>query len=131
MAWTAAIAIGLVVVTLPLVGFGTWATYVDALGAVDPVCGDPDWVNYSVACIIGSTGGLLLSGLALVVAILVGRTALGWTAVVVAIMAPASELHLHYFVLVYVLAWIVVGEVVHQVRDVDSAQLEASATSPN
>jgi hypothetical protein len=131
LVYTTAIAIGLVVVTLPLVGVGSWVTYVAALGAVDPVCGDPHWANYSVACIIGSTGGVLLGGFALVIGILAGRTAIGWAAVVVAIMAPASELHLHYFVLLYILAWIIVAEVVRRVGGRDPGQLEAAAAGPD
>jgi hypothetical protein len=97
-------------VTLPLVGVDSWTTYISAIGRVEPVCFVPDLANYSISCYVSPIGGLVVAAVALGVAVVARRTMIGWTAVVVAIMAPASEMHLHYFGLAYVLVWIVTAE---------------------
>lgn len=118
LAVAAAVGMGIVAATLPLVGLDEWATYASALGKVNPLCGDERWFNASLACAAeGAVGaelarwvGLAAGAVALCVAVAVGRGLVGSVAVTVAILAPASELHLHYFAIVYVLAWIALAE---------------------
>jgi hypothetical protein len=103
--------------TLPLVGLGSWLDYANALASSTPLCGTAR-TNPSFACaiapLVGSglatIVGLLLAGAALVVAFKAGRNIVGMTAVVAAIMLPATELHLHYFAKTFVLALIGMSE---------------------
>ena len=53
MARAGAIAGAICLVTLPLVGIGSWVDYFVALGRSVPLCGDPQWSNASLACALG------------------------------------------------------------------------------
>ena len=106
------IALGICLVTLPLVGIDSWLDYASGLRASVPLCGDPTWVNYSLACqvspMVGPTVakylGLVVAGALTVIAIRAGLTFPGMAAAALAIMAPATELHAHYLALVFVVA---------------------------
>lgn len=110
-----AIAAFICVVTLPLVGLAAWGDYASAASSVEPLC-DSTRANPSVACALVAHIGpgvataisLGLAAVALLVALMAGRTLLGMTAVAAAIMLPAVELHAHYYTLLFVLAVIAV-----------------------
>ena len=106
-----AIAFGICLLTLPLVGVGAWADYVTGLLSSQPLCGDPTWVNLSLACqlapvtglAIAKWTGLVVSAGLILVALRAGRGFVGVCAAGLAILAPATELHAHYFAIVFVL----------------------------
>ena len=106
----AAAAAILFVVTLPLVGLGSWADYVKALSLSEPACGVD--VPVSLACVLKPTLGVSLAKLAGILLALaagigavVARSALvAFGLVVVAWLAPVTDLHFHYLLVVYVLA---------------------------
>jgi hypothetical protein len=114
VAVASAVAVGIAAATLPLVGLGSWADYVGGLHASEPLCGSPDWFNASLACgvgpFVGAAGaksiGLAVGGVLLLVALMAGRSVLGMTAAGLAVMAPATELHGHYFAILHILLWI-------------------------
>ena len=94
--------------TLPIVGLGSWRDLVRELSAAVPDC--YPW-NLSIACALGSSVGitvgtwvgLIVGGLA-ALALLVVRDRF-WMALLaaIAIMAPVTNLHLHYWVVLPVL----------------------------
>ena len=106
-----AIAGAICLVTLPLVGVGAWQDYVVGLLAGEPLCGDPKWVNLSLACqlapIAGPSlakwAGLVVAAVLVLVALRMRRGFVGVTAAGLAILAPATELHGHYLSIVFVL----------------------------
>ena len=116
LGFAASVALAICLLTLPLVGAESWSTYVTALTSVEPACGLDIYFNPSIACLIGTRAGLAIAAVALLVAVVARRKFVAWVAVVIAIMAPASELHLHYFALVYVLLWIGFAEMVQGKR---------------
>jgi hypothetical protein len=109
---TSALVAGVVVlVTLPLVGVSSWTDYVSALRSAEMLCGDPRWFNPSLGCLVepvlGSDvarwAGLIVGGALLLVALRAGRTVVGMSAAALAVIAPATEIHAHYFGLLYML----------------------------
>lgn len=106
---TIAVGMGLAVVTLPLVGIGSWFDYVRALSYSEPACG----VDFpvSLACTIQplvGIGAAKLAGIALALvagglAVVVRPPLLSFSFVAVAWLAPVTDLHSHYLLVVYVL----------------------------
>lgn len=111
----AAIAGMICLITLPLVGVAAWSDYIAGLQASQPLCGDPNWVNLSLACnlspfvgvFVAKWAGLAIAAVLVVLAVRAGPTFLGTTLATGAVLAPATELHAHYFAIVFVL--IVIG----------------------
>lgn len=106
----AAVAAALFVATLPLVGVGSWADYLTALSLSEPACGVD--VPVSLACLLkpmigigpAKLAGILVALAAGVGAIVVRPRLLSFGLVVVAWLAPVTDLHFHYLLVVYVLA---------------------------
>lgn len=100
----------LFVLTLPLVGIDAWFDYIRALSYSEPACG----VDFptSIACTLKPVlgiGAAKLAGIALavvagVLAVIVRPRLLSFALVVVAWLAPVTDLHFHYLLVVYVLA---------------------------
>lgn len=98
------LGIAICVVTLPLVGPSSWASYATGLATSTPLCGDPRWANYSLAChmipIVGAQGakvlGVSLAALLLGLALWRGPSLAGITAAALATVVPATEVHAHY-----------------------------------
>lgn len=107
---TAATAGALFIATLPWVGLHSWADYVKALSLSEPACGVD--VPVSLACVLKPTlgvgpaklAGIVLALVAGIGAIFVRPLVLSFTLVVVAWLAPVTDLHFHYLLVVYVLA---------------------------
>jgi hypothetical protein len=105
----AAIAGGICLITLPLVGVGAWSDYFGGLRATQPLCGI--YPNPSLACglsqLVGigiaKWAGLAIAAVLVLLALRAGPTFLGATLATGAILAPATELHAHYFAIVFVL----------------------------
>lgn len=102
------VAGGLTLVTLPVVGVGSWLDFGTALTGAVPDCSG---FNISIACTLGPTLGL---GAGSLIGIAVGGLAvLGMLAcrqpyllsvlAAIAVMAPANNVHIHYWTIGYVL----------------------------
>jgi hypothetical protein len=110
LAVTAAVAGTLCVVTIPLVGVGSWADYVRALSLSEPACGVD--VPVSLACLLkpilgigpAKLAGILLAVAAGIAAVFVRPPLFAFGLVVAAWLAPVTDLHFHYLLVVYVLA---------------------------
>ena len=96
-------------VTFPLVGLASWADYVKALSLSEPACGTD--VPISIACLLKPIGigpaklaGIVLALAAGIGAVVVRPPLLSFGLVVVAWLAPVTDLHFHYLLVVYVLA---------------------------
>jgi hypothetical protein len=103
--------------TLPLVGVNSWIDYVEGLRASHPLCGDPQWANQALACrlepfvdeAVAKWAGLLAAFACVLLSLRAGPTLLGLTFAAGAILAPATELHAHYWAIVYVLVVIAIA----------------------
>ena len=110
LAAAAAVAGALFVLTLPLVGLASWADYVTALSLSEPACGVD--VPVSLACVLkpiigigpAKLAGMLLALVAGVAALFVRAPFASFGLVVIAWLAPVTDLHFHYLLVVYVLA---------------------------
>ena len=112
----ALVMIAVAVITLPLFTVDTWSHFATALSNAVPNCAPFGIYPYSVACVAGhyvSPSIAKLIGLA----IGVGLTALALVArprlivfalVILAAIAPVSDLHLHTAVYLLVLAWVAI-----------------------
>jgi len=109
---TALVAIALFVVTLPIVGIQSWLDYVTALSYSQPACGEVSlWFPPSVACTLKPVLGVGAAKLAgIVLALVAGGLAVLWRSPLVAFalitfawLAPVTDLHAHYLLVVYVL----------------------------
>jgi hypothetical protein len=116
-------AILLVAITLPLVGLESWPAYLRVIRDGQPVCPN-SILNASIACTLepalslrgGQVVGLVVAvGLVAIGAIL-GPTLLGTAAISAAIMAPAVDLHLHYWSFAWVLLLIAVARIARRRR---------------
>jgi hypothetical protein len=110
---TAAVAVGLFLVTLPLVGWSSWLDYARALSLSQPACGAEPPV--SLACVLQPLVGVALAKLAgIAIAIVAGIVAVltrpplvAFGLLAIAWLAPVTDLHFHYLLVVYV--WFVVA----------------------
>ncbi len=110
LAGAAAVAGALFVLTLPLVGLASWTDYVTALSLSEPACGVD--VPVSLACVLKSIigigpaklAGVLLALVAGIAAVFVRAPLASFGLVVVAWLAPVTDLHFHYLLVTYVLA---------------------------
>jgi hypothetical protein len=104
-----AVAGALFLLTLPFVGIQSWFDYARALSYSEPACG----VEFptSIACnlqpLLG-IGAAKLAGIALALgagalAVFVRSDLISFALVVVAWLAPVTDLHFHYLLVVYVL----------------------------
>jgi hypothetical protein len=110
------IAAAIALITLPVVGVASWSEFVRALTGATPDCSTS---NYSIACVVGPTIGMaagsiigiVVGGIAALAMCVVRRPY--WLAVLsaVGIMAPANNLHLHYWTIAYVLLIATLAEV--------------------
>lgn len=99
---------GLVLVTLPMVGPQSWLDFTTALTSAVPDCAE---LNVSIACTLGpslgygwgSIVGILVGGLAVLGMLACRQPYLLSLLAAVAIMAPANNLHIHYWTIGYVL----------------------------
>lgn len=106
-----AVGLALFVLTLPVVGIESWVDYATALSYSEPACG-VDAFPTSVACtlkpVIG-IGAAKLAGIALALvaggmAVVARSPLISFALVVFAWLAPVTDLHFHYLLVVYVLA---------------------------
>lgn len=113
-----AISLSLVLVTLPLVGIGAWVDFVKALTSATPDC---TGFNSSIACNLapsigygpGSVVGIAVGGLAALALTVVRQPFMMAGLAAIAVMAPANNLHYHYWTIFYVL---VIASIVEAVR---------------
>ena len=110
---TVAVAAGLFVLTLPFVGIGSWLDYVRALSLSQPACGaDPP---VSLACVlqplvgvaIAKSAGIAIAIAAGIAAVLTRSSLIAFGLLAIAWLAPVTDLHFHYLLVVYV--WFVVA----------------------
>ena len=102
-----AVVAALTLVTLPLVGIQGWLDFATALTGAEPDCSG---FNVSIACTLGLTIGLgwgslvgvLVGGLAVVGMLVCRQPYLLCVLAAVAVMAPANNLHIHYWTIGYV-----------------------------
>jgi hypothetical protein len=107
----AALAVGaaLAVLTLPLVGIQSWLDYLKALSFSEPACA-VDGTPNSVACILKPAlgiGGAKLAGIVIALvagglAVVVRWPVLSFALVAIAWLAPVTDLHFHYYLVLYV-----------------------------
>ena len=112
---TLGVGVALLVLTLPLVGIQSWFDYVRALSYSEPACG----VDFptSLACTLQPILGIGTAKVAgIVTALVAGGLAIvarsplvSFALVVVAWLAPVTDLHFHYLLVVYVLAVVAVA----------------------
>jgi Glycosyltransferase family 87 len=102
------IALAICVVTLPIVGPQSWADFVTALASATPDC---TGLNMSIACHlepwvdlrVGTIAGVAIGGVA-AIGLLASRSPYWMTVfAAIAVMAPANNLHLHYWTILFVL----------------------------
>lgn len=106
-----ATAAALFAITLPIVGIQSWVDFATALSYSQPACG-VDSIPPSVACAIKpivGVGAAKLAGIALAVvaggaAVTVRSPLRAFALIVFAWLAPVTDLHSHYLLVVYVLA---------------------------
>lgn len=106
-----AVGLALFVLTLPLVGVQSWVDYAKALSYSEPACGVGVFPT-SVACIVQpvvGVGAAKLTGIALALvagslAVVARSPLISFALVVFAWLAPVTDLHSHYLLVVYVLA---------------------------
>lgn len=99
----------LVLLTLPLVGTVSWLDFATALTRAVPDCSG---FNVSIACTLGpaiglewgSIVGIGIGGLAVLGMLAVRQPYLLSVLAAIAVMAPANNLHIHYWTIAYVLA---------------------------
>jgi hypothetical protein len=109
VAITAATAGVLAIATLPVVGIGSWTDYLTALSLSEPACGVD--VPVSIACVLKPMVGIgpaKLAGILVALAAGIGAVSVrpplaSFGLVVVAWLAPVTDLHFHYLLVVYVL----------------------------
>jgi hypothetical protein len=107
IATAAAVAGVIALVTLPVVGVGSWLDFGSALIRAVPDCSG---FNVSIACTIGpvvglewgSIVGIVVGGLAVLAMLAVRQPYLLSVLAAVAVMAPANNLHIHYWTIGYV-----------------------------
>jgi hypothetical protein len=105
------VAVVLAVLTLPLVGIDAWLDYMKALSYSEPACAVDSTPN-SVACLLkpvvgigaSKAAGIALALLAGVLAIAVRSPLLSFALVSLAWLAPVTDLHFHYYLVLYVVA---------------------------
>jgi hypothetical protein len=98
----------LVVASLPMVGLDSWFDFGTALTTAVPDCAG---ANYSIACTLGpslgfqfaSMLGVLVGGTAAMAMLACRQAFLLSVLAAVAIMAPANNLHIHFWIITYVL----------------------------
>jgi Glycosyltransferase family 87 len=105
-----AVVAGLTLVTLPIVGFQDWLDFGTALTGAVPDCSG---FNVSIACTLadatglalgwGSLVGVLVGGLAVLGMIVCRQPYLLSVLAAIAVMAPANNLHIHYWTIGYVI----------------------------
>jgi hypothetical protein len=106
--------LALVVITLPLVGIQSWFDYLHALSYSEPACGTdfPTSLACNLQPFVG-IGAAKLAGIAVALlagslAVLVRSALISYALIVVAWLAPVTDLHFHYLLVLYVLG-VVVG----------------------
>ncbi len=116
-----AVAAALSLVTLPIVGVAVWVDFGTALTSAVPDCGG---LNVSIACTLGpglglgwaSLVGVMVGGLA-ALAMLGSRQPFVLSVLAaIAIMAPANNLHIHYWIILYVLGVVSVARLTMLMR---------------
>ncbi len=106
-----AVGLALAVLTLPFVGIDSWVDYVKALSYSEPACAVDSTPN-SIACILKPVVGIgasKLAGIALALvagglAVVVRSPLISFALVALAWLAPVTDLHFHYYLVVYVVA---------------------------
>ena len=102
------VTVAVALVTLPIVGPQSWLDFGTALTAAEPDCSG---FNVSIACTLGPTIGLgwgslvgvIIGGLAVLGMLACRQPYLLSVLAAVAVMAPANNLHIHYWTIGYVL----------------------------
>lgn len=97
----------LTILTLPMVGLGSWQDFGTALTRAVPDCSG---FNVSIACTLGpavglewgSIIGIAVGGLAVLAMLAVRQPYVLSVLAAVAVMAPANNLHIHYWTIGYV-----------------------------
>jgi hypothetical protein len=108
LAFALLVAASLTLVTVPIVGLGSWQDFAMALTGAVPDCSG---FNVSIACTLGPTVGLwwgsvigvLVGGLAVLGMLACRQPYLLSVLAAIAVMAPANNLHIHYWTIAYVL----------------------------
>ena len=103
-----AVTVAVALVTLPIVGLQSWLDFGTALTAAEPDCSG---FNVSIACTLGpavgpgwgSLVGVIIGGLAVLGMLACRQPYLLSVLAAVAVMAPANNLHIHYWTIGYVL----------------------------
>ena len=113
-----AMLVGLIVLTLPIVGLGSWRDYVTAAANARPLCGyGIDAVACSLTPSLGSLATpvlLAVSGALVLAAIWCTIDALSFALIVVAVLLSHPEVFTHTFVLVEVLTIAMLGTAVRR-----------------
>jgi hypothetical protein len=107
LATALAVAAVLIILTLPMVGPQSWLDFGTAMTRAVPDCSE---FNVSIACALGPTLGLEwgsivgigVGGLAVLAMLAVRQPYLLSVLVAIAVMAPANNLHIHYWTIGYV-----------------------------
>jgi hypothetical protein len=107
LATAAAVAGAIALVTLPVVGVGSWLDFGSALIRAVPDCSG---FNVSIACTLGpaiglewgSIVGIVVGGLAVLAMLAVRQPYPLSVLAAIAVMAPANNLHIHYWTIGYV-----------------------------
>ena len=110
-------ALGVILLTLPLVGTGAWAGFAAALRNAQPECSAQ---GISIACgldgLLGPTAARLLGiaiSLILVAVVIRSRSAfVAYAALAGALLAPVVDMHPHYWLIAWVVAFVGVARVV-------------------
>jgi len=114
------VTIAVTVVTLPIVGIQSWFDFVHALTGAQPECSAS---NLSIACDLqpwlgaaGSVAGLTIGTIAAVALAIVRQPLLMAALLTIVIMAPANNLHQHYWIIPYVVVVAAVGTIARRIQ---------------
>ena len=113
----AATSVGLILLTLPLVGIGSWNDFAAALWNAQPECSAQ---GISIACglegLLGSAAarmvGIVVSLLLLAVVVRSRSRFVAYAALAGALLAPVVDMHPHYWLIAWVVAFVGVARVV-------------------
>lgn len=116
-----AVTLGLALTSVPLVGVGAWVDFASALRNAQPECA-PQSISFgcSLAGVVGSEAARLVGfGLALVLAYGALRIAspfVAYAALGAALLAPVVDMHPHYWLIAWVVAFVGVARAVARMR---------------
>ena len=109
-----AVFVGLVVVSLPIVGIESWLEFASAISNAQPACTD---ARFSIPCALGPVIGvsaarmaaIAVGGALVLLALLVRNDRAAFVLFGAAMLAPVADMHPHYWLFAYVALAVLIG----------------------